>query len=441
MTESKEISSARSARTISNLELGSIGKPFTLDTASHKKETAFSWSQPDGRLRALLFSLLVFATMTISLKDPFWTWAFELGIFMVAALCAKRGLTDKTKLVSPGTVTWIALTGIGLFGFVQWAFHWTQYRYATLEGAVARAGLIAGAFAGASILGHPHRLHAFLRATAWFAGALSVLSIVAYYTSPGTLFWIFPSRYPDVWGPFYSRNEFAAFLEVTFPIAWWGTAEAGLVAGWPALAIFVAGIASASRAGAGLLVIELLICLGFTFARNPRFCRNFLLAAVPLIVIAGPVLWLRLQQPDRFGVRREITQSAWSMIEEHPLKGYGLGTFSQVYPAYATFDSGAIVEHAHSDWLEWTTEGGMVFTLCWLWVSIAAVKATLTAPWALGIPVVFVHALVDDPFLHFGIAAWIFILTGALQAGRFEKKDSRQALELFGKNQKEEIIR
>jgi hypothetical protein len=29
-----------------------------------------------------------------------------------------------------------------------------------------------------------------------------------------------------------------------------------------------------------------------------------------------------------------------------------------VYPAFATFDPGVIVNQAHSDWLQWTAEGG-----------------------------------------------------------------------------------
>src|SRR5262249_38520222 len=58
------------------------------------------------------------------------------------------------------------------------------------------------------------------------------------------------------------------------------------------------------------------------------------------------------------------------------------------------------------------------------------------AMWAMGVITVFLHALVDYPFAHFGITAWIFVLIGALAAVRFErqfeKSNAPGALQFFG---------
>jgi hypothetical protein len=53
----------------------------------------------------------------------------------------------------------------------------------------------------------------FLNAFAWFGWALSLVSVMTYFTSRGRILWIFASPYPDVWGPFLSRNDFAGFVE------------------------------------------------------------------------------------------------------------------------------------------------------------------------------------------------------------------------------------
>jgi O-antigen ligase len=47
-----------------------------------------------------------------------------------------------------------------------------------------------------------------------------------------------------------------------------------------------------------------------------------------------------------------MTESTLKLIADHPWRGYGLGTYAYVYMAYATFDIGAVIEHAHNQWLE-----------------------------------------------------------------------------------------
>ena len=117
------------------------------------------------------------------------------------------------------------------------------------------------------------------------------------------------------------------------------------------------------------------------------------------------------------------------MIREHPGKGTGLGTFPVVYPAYAEFDSGAVVDHAHSDWLEWATEGGLVLAAAWGGLAVSLTRPALRSIWGLGVPAVFLHALPwDYPFARFGVAAWVAILAGAITRESGEKTRGRPAL-------------
>ena len=126
----------------------------------------------------------------------------------------------------------------------------------------------------------------------------------------------------------------------------------------------------------------------------------------------------RLRDSDPFRDRREIFASSLAMIVARPWTGYGLGTFATVYPEFARFDPGAVVQHAHDDWLEWATEGGWPYAALWMLLAISALRPALRSIWGIGVPAIFIHALVDYPFARLGVVAWMFVLIGALEGQR-----------------------
>jgi O-antigen ligase len=87
-----------------------------------------------------------------------------------------------------------------------------------------------------------------------------------------------------------------------------------------------------------------------------------------------------------------------------------------VYPAYAHFDVGASVDHAHNDWLEWAAEGGIPHALAWAVLAVSVAKPAVRSIWGIGVMAVFLHAFVDYPFARFGVSAWTMTLIGALCA-------------------------
>jgi O-antigen ligase len=310
-----------------------------------------------------------------------------------------------------------AALALGLWGFAQLITNATVYRWVTLNAAMQDAALVAIAVAGYAAFETAPSRAVFRRGLVWFGVFLSVIGVLCYLTSPGKILWIFPSAYPDNWGPFPSRNNFAQFLELCFPVALYEMAAGG--GSWPAATapaiMLAAGLASASRAGAVLLVLEAVIALYLLRHKLGRRFLRFGAAAVMLTLLAGAgTLVNRFAQPDPLQYRREIFRSALGMIAMHPWRGYGLGTFSTVYPEFAEFDSGAKVGHAHNDWLEWASEGGIPFAALWGVLALASVRPALRTVWGLGVPVLFLHALVDYPFARLGVAAWAFLLGAAM---------------------------
>jgi O-antigen ligase len=359
------------------------------------------------------------ATLAIGISEPFAEWAYEGGVFLLAGWTVMR--TGLRRELRCGPIL-AAVAILALWGFGQLAAGSTVYRYATLSGWLRIAALAATALVASEVFRQAQARDRMLRWFAWFGFGLGVASVVAYYTSPGRILWWFPSPYPDVWGPFLSRNNFAQFLELALPVSLWlGCTlvrdRRGTHYLWMGAAMLAAGLASASRAGAVLLVLE--AAAVFVLARPPAWRRLipwFALGVTAFAALAGgQVLVHRLEAPDPFRDRREIFRSSLEMIAARPWTGYGLGTFATVYPEFARFDPGATVEHAHNDWLEWATEGGWPYAAAWMLLAVSVMRPALRSIWGIGVPAVFLHALVDYPFARLGITAWVFILAGALE--------------------------
>jgi O-antigen ligase len=188
--------------------------------------------------------------------------------------------------------------------------------------------------------------------------------------------------------------------------------------------MYASVIACGSRAGSILATAGILVTLPLAAHRGlislrgagASFARIAALAAVFVAVVGWRGLTERFEQSDPYVHRREMLQSSLAMARERPWLGFGLGTFEEAYPAYALFDIGLVVNHAHNDWAEWLAEGGVPFLLLTASLAAWAVVPAIRSIWGVGLLSVFLHALVDYPMQRLGLAAWVFVLLGALAA-------------------------
>lgn len=267
----------------------------------------------------------------------------------------------------------------------------------------------------------------FLDAALIFGTLIALLSLVQFYTSNGLIYWLIPSGQEQVWGPFRNRNHMAAFLELIFPLAATRIVknprrrfEFVILSGILAAPVLLGG----SRAGIALIAAQsaLIFLAG----------RWRVWAAVA--ALAG-LLLLTPQFVDRdSGHRPEMNLSAMAMIQARPLTGFGLGTFETVYPAYALFDNSLTVDHAHNDWLEWASEAGVPAVLPLIATAIWAGIRAFRHPWALGIPAIFLHSLVDYPLHKPALTAWTLVLLAALAAAVSGKVRRSARAEVFRTN-------
>ena len=382
----------------------------------------------------ILTILALMSTVTIWSTDPLWTWGYEIAVFTLAGW-------ECLKPRSVPTV-FFPIAAIGLWGFLQIAVGSTVYRSATVNASLQNLALAATSLGSFYALRDPSARAAFLRYVGWIGLVVSVVGILAYWTSTGKILWILSAAYPDNFGVFPSRNNFAQFLEICFPVALHSAVKSVAEGGKPnwsaaiaAAVMLGAGLASASRAGAVLLVAEAVVVLWLTKGRKHLLLPAFAVCAAAIAAVAGAgTLVHRFAEHDPLQVRREIYRSTGAMIAQHPFRGYGLGTYSTVYPEFAEFDNGAAIEHAHNDWLEWASEGGVFYAVMWDLIAIWAMGPALRSIWGIGIVAVFLHALVDYPFARLGVSAWVFLLLGAL-AQEAEKTPRRRLLSRGGNSE------
>jgi O-antigen ligase len=339
---------------------------------------------------------------------------FTLGIAWIGSNFGKKG----AFFVDFGA---FCPLGMLFLGALQLHFGWTVSRSATAE-AMLYWGTNLCAFLVASSLSRDSSIRDFFWKWILILGvAVSVFSLIHNFTSGGLMYWVFQAPYKeDLWGPFLSRNQYAAFIELLLPLAWYRalTSEDGRWAYLTVTAALIACVvACASRAGLAVAAAELLCVAGL--ARMPL--KRLAVAVMPLVLlgslfaaVVGPErVWVRFQS-DGFGDRGELNQVSIAMWRDRPLTGFGLGAWATVYPHYALSDDGLFVNQAHNDWAQAAVEGGAPAFLCLLALFLWSARAGWRAPWGFGLSFVLLHALVDYPIQRQALGAVFFVVAGVL---------------------------
>ncbi len=249
--------------------------------------------------------------------------------------------------------------------------------------------------------------------------AQSLFQRFSYFAARAKIFWYFdPAESASGLGPFLNHDHFASFIALVLPVAAVemrkrGTSQLGFVL---AIAGFYAAVvASGSRAGFAVVTLEIMILLALVGS-----FRRLMLPLLGMILVFAAVvgwgrLWERFHIAGSFTSRGEINRVTLAIIKSSPWKGTGLGTWTLMYPAFAERDIGLFANAAHNDWLQWTAEGGVSLLAIMATVCYSSVQFARRIPWALGLPMVLLHCIIEFPmqgrffpamfFLIFGVAA------------------------------------
>jgi O-antigen ligase len=362
-----------------------------------------------GAARWFMFSALCLVALT-TWTENLWTIAATLTSVLIASalfFITHRRFDPPRRHAA--VIQWI-LAAIPLLALAQLLTGAAVYAYPAVIAAAWWCAL-AGVFFIATQLFRP--ASQWTGRFALFAAAVAALALLQRFTAHGRFLWIFDTGFPDIHGPFPSYKDNAAFTLLAFPFA----LSRGLAGQWPfigASALLAASvIASGSRAGAVLLIGQ-----AFLIALKSRFKLAAILTIAAMLAMSAAAgwdhLWSRFRQPDPYRFRLNVLLSSFDMIRDRPLTGFGLGNFETAYPAYARFDDGTRVNHAHNEWAEWTVEGGLPLTAALVAVGLLLARSQPLP--SIAFFALLLYTFTDFPLRRLGVACWFaFLAAAALQ--------------------------
>ncbi|MBM3810182.1 MAG: O-antigen ligase family protein [Acidimicrobiia bacterium] len=373
----------------------------------------------------LLLLLVLFSTLTIAVRGQWPAGLFHAGIFFAAiAWMSFAAVTGRRLHAGPAVAL---LSAPVLAGIQQLAAGYTASRYETLVSVIFWLSMLALAFLLRQWLTSSRHCQILLGLLSASAALSSVYVLLQPYMGGYHLLGLISALTEDTAGPFQNRNTYASFIELALPVTLW-YALASRRNGWlfwSAAALMVASvIATASRAGAALVTMEVVMVLTVASRRGMISPLKLIWGGAQLAAgaaiwasLAGwQHLWHRLQFDDPIGFRREIYLSTIDMIAQRPWAGYGMGSFELVYPAFARFDVGKTVNFAHNDWLQWAMEGGVPMAAALAVMALWLIRPALRSVWGIGVLFVLLHSLLDYPMQRTGMACWVIAMIAALEA-------------------------
>jgi O-antigen ligase len=374
----------------------------------------------------ILAAILFLGILTMWVPARWALSVFEVSMLVLASVAIVRGIVRKQPMGVP--IVGLLLATAAAWGVIQILTHRSVYELETWEATLGWLVNLAAFSLALCFSGSIVRRERFLRAILIFAFLLSIVATFTGLTStPGVVFWKFDiaTGHPTL-GPFVYRNQYAAFVEAVLPLAIVRALldrRRSLAYTAVAAVLFASVIAGGSRAGSILCLTEIVVTPLLVFASKLISARTFMrglagsIAAIVLTtaVVGWETIWNRLQEPNPYSLRAELVRSSIEMVRDRPLLGFGLGTWSTAYPAYAHFDDGSFVNQAHNDWVQWAAEGGIPFLLVMVTIVAMSVRPALRSLWGVGMLAVFVHCLVDYPMQQRpALAAFFFAMLGVV---------------------------
>jgi O-antigen ligase len=211
-----------------------------------------------------------------------------------------------------------------------------------------------------------------------FGFTVALFAIVQQFMPNGKIYWVIPNQsgWP-FFGPYINHSHYAGLMEmlVPFPLVFamghgWRS-PVRVLFGFAALIMASTIFLSQSLGGIVAFGGEMLLFTAL-LARGQRSRLGLVWLALLLIFLAVWLIALRpvglverltaLKNPmDKAdaGVRAVIVKDSFKMVRQRPFLGWGLGTFSTVYPSFRSFYSEYEVNEAHNDFMQLLVETGV----------------------------------------------------------------------------------
>jgi len=400
-----------------------------------------------------VLALLMFGPLAFGGVEPWAVFTIEAGAatlllaWTITVAVSPLGLSVRLSPLYKPMLLFVAV------GFLQLIFGRSAYAYNTMMELrlIITYGMVA--FLTVQSLQRGHDYRKFGWAVAGFGFAVALFAVAQDFAGNGKIYWIREQHEGVIYGPYVNHSHYAGLMEMLVPFALVIAAGRMVHGGKRTLlafaAAFMVGTVFMSRSVGGVIAI---VCQSVAFilmmrrgGRPARFNPRGALAILALAALTfGFLVWLdqgrsldrimELRNPKYAASttsRIAIAKDSLHMFIGRPVLGWGLGTFSLVYPQYQSFYSIFLVNHAHNDYLEALTETGFMGFGAVVWFVVLLYRSSLrkVADWSndprasirfaalLGCTGILVHSLSDFNLHIPGNAALFFALSWVATTG------------------------
>jgi O-antigen ligase/tetratricopeptide (TPR) repeat protein len=246
---------------------------------------------------------------------------------------------------------------------------------------------------------------------AWLAIAIAFLAIIQRLTSPRVIYWFRPAPFnfhSGAAGPWVYQNHYAGFMELVFPLvlalffhyrptldyhqnlrsrvaSFFSTPGSNLhfFLGFGVILILASVFIVLSRGGIIAINIGLIFFLLLLAGKRAKYGSVLPLVLISSILVVitwfgwDPILSKFHMTFTETGALSDNRLIVWRdsvpMIRDFLFTGTGFGTFIHIYPQYSTIPSSDIFDHAHNDYIELLTDGGIIGFLLAAWFILTIV--------------------------------------------------------------------
>ncbi len=254
------------------------------------------------------------------------------------------------------------------------------------------------------LLASNKRLSATVTSIVWLALFIAFVSMLQKAAAPDSLFWLRKKEYGySSFGPWVYKNQYAGFMVMLCPLVlalfllhrpitdhdesfrerllhlFSGTgANLHLLFGFGVIVVMASVLLAQSRGGLLSLVFALLLFF-LLLARSQRKIQTWtlLFLFVGLLAAGGWFSWgaimakfdqaIDLSEGTLQNARFSIWNDTIKIVPDFLVTGTGFGTFIDIFPNYKSFADSLIYDHAHNDYLELLTDGGLVGFILAAW--------------------------------------------------------------------------
>ncbi len=317
------------------------------------------------------------------------------------------------------------------------------------------------------LLSHGGRLKRTVMICCWLAAAVGLVAILQKFSSPGKIYWlrtVTVNASPA--GPWINRSQYCGYAEMVAPlilalalyyrplvssgeswrrriVAFFSRDDGGnlhIILGFGLLVLASSIFITLSRGGIIAFSLSILVFFLLLAWKEAKYSGLWFIGVLSLLLLA--VSWFGWQPIiERFDQiftssgelaidRFRVWENGWQLFKDFWLTGSGFGTFIAIFPRYRTFPGEEIYDHAHNDYLELLTDGGIIGFVLAAWFVLAVIRegwkmlkrrrdrySILVSIGALtGIAAVLIHGVSDFNLHNPAVGLYFFFVCGLVVA-------------------------